>query len=308
VQSKEGRVLKRVLLDALARFKHDSSTRCAAEIRDAERHNLTIRRRSVAIVQIIGEHFEVQAATFVLAVALLDRFLDLNASGKLRPNPDPVASAAHTPPLLDRGSPTDEEETASWQPQVELAKQVGAPLACFILATKMVEVFAPRLSDVVVAANSYFIASQADSPPSSPRAGNSDVSTEMTTADLREWEQYVLAALGHQVADVTALDVLHALLGRFRAPVQDQLRRAAEKKLQVGVCFGQQLRGYSPVDLALAALLLAAREQQPPVPQELVVGTIPGRLRGLVTEATRECLGVLDAALVYADTNMKRHH
>jgi len=27
-----------------------------------------------------------------------------------------------------------------------------------------------------------------------------------------------------------------------------------------------------------------------------------------VTEATRECLGVLDAALVYADTNMKRHH
>ena len=299
-------MLKRVLLDASACFEENRRRSCSVEKRSS--YDAEWRKTGVAYLVVLGKIFEVEAATFVLAVALLDRFLDLNASGKLRPNPDPVASAAHTPPLLDRGSPTDEEETASWQPQVELAKQVGAPMACFILATKMVEVFAPRLSDVVVAANSYFIASQADSPPSSPRAGNSDVSTEMTTADLREWEQYVLAALGHQVADVTALDVLHALLGRFRAPVQDQLRRAAEKKLQVGVCFGQQLRGYSPVDLALAALLLAAREQQPPVPQELVVGTIPGRLRGLVTEATRECLGVLDAALVYADTNMKRHH
>jgi hypothetical protein len=82
---------------------------------------------------------------------------------------------------------------------------------------------------------------------------------EMKTEDVREWEKIVWETLGYRLDDVTALDVLHALLQCMAKPMCRLIEGTCELKVQAAVC-RPSFRDYSPVDLATASLLHTVSE------------------------------------------------
>jgi hypothetical protein len=232
------------------------------------------RSSGIAVLVLMTRHYNTMPTTFALAVSLFDRFLEARASGDVHSlHASPFASAGPTMtsgPLLDR---FEEAVTAGSSAPDEgiMVQQLCVPLSSMIMAIKLLEVRAPALSDVVWTANCLCRGSQAPSPIGSPygteedgahggqatpRLGNDPY--EITTDDLREWEKLAWQALGHDLNDMTSMDVLQGLVERepsALAAVQD----AAERKLKVAIC-SPRLRQHSPIDLAVAALLLSADE------------------------------------------------
>ena len=300
------RVLERVLMDASARFEQDCARRHAAMV-GGGRVCCRERSRGIAVLVLMTRHYDTMPTTFALAVSLFDRFLEARASGEVHASPDEFASAAPTPrtsgPLLDRfeGAVTG----GSWAP-VGWLQQLCAPLSCLIMAIKFLEVRAPALSDVVWTANSLCLESQPRSPPGSPR-GNEEAEKdeaprgqatphleEITTHDLCEWEKFVWQALGYELNDVTSVDVLQGLVEREPSALA-AVRDAAERKLKAAMC-APRLRQHSPIDLAVAALLLSADEgPDDHVTREHVEDALPPRLVSRPSLATT--LSLLDQVL-----------
>ena len=99
----------------------------------------------------------------------------------------------------------------------------------------------------------------------------------ITEHDLREWEKFVWEALGHKLDDVTAVDVLQGLVERNPSALA-VVQEAAERKLKAAMC-APRLRYHSPIDLAVAALLLSADEgTNGQVTREQVQEALPSRL------------------------------
>jgi hypothetical protein len=174
------------------------------------------------------------------------------------------------------------------------------------MAIKFLEVRAPALSDVVWTANSLCLESQPRSPPGSPR-GNEEAEKdeaprgqatphleEITTHDLCEWEKFVWQALGYELNDVTSVDVLQGLVEREPSALA-AVRDAAERKLKAAMC-APRLRQHSPIDLAVAALLLSADEgPDDHVTRKHVEEALPSRLVSRPSLATT--LSLLDQVL-----------
>jgi hypothetical protein len=301
------RVLERVLMDASARFEQDCARRHAAMV-GGGRVCCRERSRGIAVLVLMTRHYDTMPTTFALAVSLFDRFLEARASGEVHASPDEFASAAPTPkmsgPLLDR---FEGAVTGGSSAPVERMQQLCSPLSCLILAIKFLEVRAPALSDVVWTANSLCLESQQRSPPGSPRCKeqaeedeapggqtNPHDRNEITTEDLREWEKFVWQALGYELNDVTSVDVLQGLVEREPAALA-AVRDAAERKLKAAMC-APRLRQHSPIDLAVAALLLSADEgPDDHVTREHVEDALPPRLVSRPSLATT--LSLLDQVL-----------
>ena len=291
-----------MLMDASARFEQDCARRHAAIV-GGGRVCCRERSRGIVVLVLMTRHYDAMPTTFALAVSLFDRFLEARASGGVHSSPDAFASAAPTPktsgPMLDRfeGAP------------VEGMQQLCVPLSCLIMAFKILEVHAPALSDVVWTANTLCLESQPQSPPGSPRGqeqpeedeapGPGGQAThhdpnEITTHQLREWEKFVWQALGYELNDVTSVDVLQGLVERKPAALA-AVRDAAERKLKAAMC-APWLRQHSPIDLAVAALLLSAEEGPDDyVTREQVTESLPSRLVSRPSLATT--LSLLDQVL-----------
>jgi hypothetical protein len=237
--------------------------------------DLNERSRGIAMIVMMKNAFNFSPSTFILSVSLYDRFLntydcDRLVSASTTPRMASTASNTwqlllpwDTPPVsLDVDSPHDLRPSAAGM------KQVCAPLACLIMANKYIDVFAVRLSDLTMAAKEIFrMNSESDADDNT---GNSTsigalvlyerwLVHEMRTEDVCEWEKIVWETLGYQLDDVTALDVLHALLQCMAKPMRRLIEDASELKMQAAVrC--PSFRDYSPSDLAMASLLHTASE------------------------------------------------
>jgi hypothetical protein len=249
--SLQERVLERVLKDASAQFEQDCARRHAAMVVGG-RVCCHERSRGITVLVLMTRCYGTMPTTFALSVSLFDRFLEARASGEVQL--DCFAGVA----------------TAGSSAPVERIQQLCAPLSCLMMAIKFLEVRAPALSDVVLMANRLCLESQARSPPGSP-GGNAEAQEdkassgqatphlkEITTDDLREWEKFVFQALGCELNDVTSVDVLQGLVEREPSALA-AVRDAAERKLKAAMC-APRLRQLSPIDLAVAALLLSADE------------------------------------------------
>ena len=166
----------------------------------------------IAVLVMTSKSFDVSPRTFVLAGAMFDRWLGAT-----------VEVRAEEPSTGEAGR----RETG----------QIEPPLACFVLACKFVETFAPRLVDVVHV-----------------------VEERCSVEGLHEAEANVLAALGWDIDTVTGLDILHKLLS-FATPRRAELLQGkAELGVQVAFC-NRGLSTIAPGDLAVGALLNACDQQ-----------------------------------------------
>ena len=101
-------------------------------------------------------------------------------------------------------------------------------------------------------------------------------------------------ALGYELNDVTSVDVLQSLVER-EVSALSAVRDAAERKLKAAMC-APRLRQHSPIDLAVAALLLSAEEGPDDyVTREQVTESLPSRLVSRPSLATT--LSLLDQVL-----------
>ncbi len=306
-------MLERVLMDASDRFEQDCARRRAAIVWGGY---VCSRERStgIAVLVLMTRHYDTLPTTFALAVSLFDRFLEARASGGVYASSDAFASAAPTPktsaPMLDRfAGPA----TGGSSAPVEGMQQFCAPLSCLIMAIKFLEVSAPALSDVVWTANRLCLESQPHSPPGSPRGqeqaegdeapggqATPNDPNEITTDHLREWEKFVWQELGYELNDVTSVDVLQGLVEREPAALAT-VRDAAERKLKAAMC-APGLRQHSPIDLAIAALLLSADEgPDDHVTREHVEEALPSRLVSRPSLATTVSLLDQVLQLVYSN-------
>ena len=248
----------------------------------------TERSRGITVLVLMMRRYGTMPTTFALAVSLFDRFLEARASGEVQL--DCFAGVA----------------TAGSSAPGEGIQQLCAPLSCLMMAIKFLEVRALALSDVVWMANRLCLESQARSPPGSPRGkeeaegdeaprGQANLHLEeITTDDLREWEKFVWHALGYELNDVTSVDVLQGLVEREPSALA-AVRDAAERKLKAAMC-APRLRQHSPIDLAVAALLLSADEgPDDHVTREQVEVSLPSRLVSRPSLATT--LSLLDQVL-----------
>jgi hypothetical protein len=229
------------------------------------------RSRGIAMLVLMKNTFHLSPSAFMLSVSLYDRFLGTYQCDRL-------ASASTTPKNAsnmgqlpwDRMSfevECDAERLCVTRPSTAGMKRVCAPLACLIMANKFIDVFAMPLSDLIMSAKQIFrMRSDADD---NAAANSTSIGAfvlyerwlvqAMRTEDLREWEKIVWETLGYRLDDVTALDVLHALLRCIAAPMRRLIEDTAELKVQAAVCC-PSLRECSPVDLAMASLLQTASE------------------------------------------------
>ena len=277
--------LERVLQEASAGF-------CPRAISQAD---IDERSRGIAMLVLMKKTFHLSPSAFMLSVSLYDRFLGTYQCDRL-------ASASSTPKNASNMGQLpwdrmllevecDAEHLCVMRPSTAGMKRVCAPLACLIMANKFIDVFAVTLSDLIMAAEKIFrMRSVADDNA----AGNSTsigafvlyerwLVQEMRTEDLREWEQIVWETLGYRLDDVTALDVLHALLRCMTEPTRRLIEDTAELKVQAAVCC-PSLRDCSPVDLAMASLLQTASELSVSDAQAVKVQicrAIPNRYRPL---------------------------
>ena len=288
------RQFKRVLKDASARFEEDCARRQVAKA-GGGRIDGRERSRGIAVLVMMTRHYEALPTTFALAVSLFDRFLEARACCEVHAAPDACASSAPTPTAS--GSRPDHSEGAlaasSSAAGAAGIAHLAAPLSCLMMAIKFLEVRAPSLSDVLSSANYFFnilcVEPHSSSPPGSPGGMEAEEAAHglgslspvlpqaITEHDLREWEKFVWQALGHKLDDVTAVDVLQGLVER-NPSVLAVVQEAAERKLKAAMC-APRLRHHSPIDLAVAALLLSAdRGADGLVTREQVQEALPSRL------------------------------
>jgi hypothetical protein len=249
---------------------------------------------------------QLSPSTFMLSVSLYDRFLDtyqddLLASASTTPKRAPnVGQLPWDTPRMAFEVEHGMDNPGDLRPSAAAMKQVCAPLACLVMATKFTEVFAIRLSDLVMSAQQMF---RAQSDADDLTNIGAFVSHErwlvqaMRTEDLREWEKIVWETLGYRLDDVTALDVLHALLRCIAAPMRRLIEDTAELKVQAAVCC-PSFRDYSPVDLATASLLHTVSEMSESDAQ--AVEAIPAFC---ITQDVRSCQALLD---LFHDTENTR--
>ena len=279
--------------------------------RQASQADLNERSRGIAMLVWMKEAFDLSPSTFMLSVSLYDRFLNTYQCDRLASESTTAQRASNVgqprlpPPsnvsLLPWDTPrTHEGERATnnhrdLRPSATGMKRVCAPLACLVMANKFIDVFAMRLSDLIMSVQKIFRAqSEADD------STNIDAFVlyerwlihEMRTEDLREWEQIVWKALGYRLDHVTALDVLHALLQCMSKPMRRLIEDTSELKVQAAVCC-PSFRDYSPVDLATASLLHTASELSVSVAQEVkdqICQAIPAFL---ITQDVHSCQALL---------------
>ena len=171
----------------------------------------------LAILVMASNSFDVSSRTFVLSCAIYDRYLAQRmAVGAEEYRPPRTAGMHHT-----------------------MHQSIEIPLACFVMACKFVETFAPRLADVVA------------------------VVQGTSVQDLREGENIVLATLGWDIDIITGLDVLHKLLSFAELRRANQIKAKAELGIKVWCC-NRALSGYSPADVAVGALLNACDHHELP--------------------------------------------
>jgi hypothetical protein len=238
--------------------------------RESSETDLDERSRGIAMLVLMKNALSPSA--FMLSVSLYDRFLDTYQCDRL-------ASASTTPKWasnmgqLPRDTPPmsfeverDAERPRDLRPSSADMKRVCAPLACLIMANKFIDVCTVTLSNLIMVAKKIFrmTSHENDNSGSSTSIGafvlyETWLVHEMRTEDLREWEQIVWETLGYRLDDVTALDVLHALLRCMAAPMRRLIQDTTELKVQAAVCCPSR-RDYSPVDLAMASLLQTVSE------------------------------------------------
>jgi hypothetical protein len=131
---------------------------CAEQDRTSNQQVTDTRDVGVACIVLVCEKFDVSTQTLALSIAIHDMFLAKTNS---------VAAATN-------GSPAQHTSTSGAQ------NSFDNPAACFILACKYVEVFAPRLIDVC-----------------------SVLSHRCTSEGLRNAENNILDILGFDIAMVT---------------------------------------------------------------------------------------------------------
>ena len=282
--SLQERVLERVLMDASAQFEQDCARRHAAMVRGG-RVCCRERSRGIAVMVLMTRRYGTMPTTFALAVSLFDRFLEARASGEVQldcfagvatawssapvegiqqfcaplsclmmaikflevraPSLSDVVKMANrlclesqtrSPPGNPRGT---EEDEGSLGLSVERINASATPGGAHLFTSSRT-VALPRHKE-----------GQAN-----PSRGHDP--NKITTDDLRDWEKLVWQALGYHLNDVTSVDVLQGLVQQgpaALAAVQD----AGERKLKAAMCI-PCLRQHSPIDLAVAALLLSADE------------------------------------------------
>ena len=111
--------------------------------------------------------------------------------------------------------------------------RLETPLACFVIACKSVETFSPRLVDVACICDG-----------------------ECSAQQIRDAENQVLAELSFDINDITAVDLVHRLLGFASPDRAAQLRHKAEKLLMIA--YGRSSVGVSYRrigDLAVGCLI-----------------------------------------------------
>jgi hypothetical protein len=200
-------------------FRNEQAMRRAEQDQGWNQQADRTRELGVAQIVLLCENFEVSTRTFVLSIAILDTYLTQTSSGL----------ADNGLGLADNGLvPTAQEASAS---SAEHKFEYAA--ACFVIACKHVEVFAPRLVDVC-----------------------SVMSNGCTAEDLRSAENDILDALGFGIPMVTAIDVVHKLLEICTLRQAAQVRAKAETSVKIAYCC-RHLRKFNAVDIAVAGLLCA---------------------------------------------------
>jgi len=158
------------------------------------------------------------------------------------------------------------------------------------MATKFIECFAMRLSDLVMSAQQLFLAQSVDELA----LYEGGPVHELRTEDVREWEQIVWKALDYQLNHVTALDVLHALLQCMSKPMRRHVKDTCEFKVQAAVC-RPSFRDYSPVDLATASLLHTVVSEMSVSDAQAVKDQICRAIPAFcITQDVRSCQALLD--------------
>ena len=271
------------------------------------------RSRGIAVLVLMTRRYGTLPTTFALAVSLFDRFLEVRASGEVQLDSSCVAgvatagssapvegiqqlcaplsclmmaikflemralalsdvvwmanrlcleSQARSPHGSSRGTEDDEGSLGLSVERINTSATPGGAQAqgC----TKFPHLF--------TSSRTLPRHNEGQATPSLGHGPN-----KITTNDLRDCEQFVWQALGHHLNDVTSMDVLQGLVEQepsALAAVQD----AAERKLKAATC-APCLRQHSPIDLAVAALLLSADEgPDDHVTRKQVHEALPSRL------------------------------
>ena len=284
--------LERVLEEASAGFCRRASSQA----------DLNERSRGIAMLVLMKNAFQLSPSTFMLSVSLYDRFLDtyqcdLLASASTTPKRAPnVGQLPWDTPRMAFEVEHGMDNPGDLRPSAAAMKRVCAPLACLVMATKFIEVFAMRLSDLVMSAQQIFRAQSDADDLKNVGAFVLDerwLVHEMRTEDVREWEQIVWEALDYRLDHVTALDVLHALLQCMAKPICRLIKDKCELKVQTAVCC-PSFRDYSPVDVATASLLHTVSELSMPDAQAVndqICRAIPAVC---ITQDVRSCQALLD--------------
>jgi hypothetical protein len=201
----------------LSQSQHGSSSLGSTVARRRMRPDEVQRIRDVglAILVMASKSFDVSPRTFVLAVAIFDKHLKATIAIEMpdEPRPDTAASSRR-------------------HPNFELS------LACFMMACKFVETFAPRLTDLVGV-----------------------VEHRCSVSDVKDAEMTVLGALGWDIGLVTGLDILHKLLSYAPPRRAAQIKADAELSMQVAYC-NRELSTHAPGVLAVGVLLNACDQSE----------------------------------------------
>ena len=263
--------------------------------------DLNERSRGIAMLVLMKNAFQLSPSTFMLSVSLYDRFLDTYQCDRLASvstTPKRASSVGQLP--WDTPWTSFEVECATdnrrdLRPSAAGMKRVCAPLACLVMANKFIDVFAMRLSDLIMSAQQIFRA-QSDADESTNNGAFSLYERwlvhEIRTEDVRKWEQIVWETLDYHLDHVTALDVLHALLQCMAKPMRQLIADTSELKVQAAACY-PSFRDYSPVDFATASLLNTVSElsvSDAQAVKDQICRAIPGFR---ITQDVRSCQALL---------------
>ena len=155
----------------------------------------------------------ISVRTFVLASNIFDKFL----SAYVREAQDPD---------------TDCHDDTHFSCKIQI------PVACFLIACKFVETFAPALRDCARL-----------------------VKHDCTAHDIASAELTVLATLGWDVNIVTGVDILHKLLSFVPQPIVARLKDEAERHCMLACCSWEIMSQSNASDLALGVLIYACEKE-----------------------------------------------
>ena len=162
------------------------------------------RDYGVVLLASASHDYEVSARTFVLSSAILDKYL----------------SSA-----VDAGS-------------FSSGQMVAISLACFIMASKLVETYAISIRQVVGMVNH-----------------------RCTMQDVCDAEHAVLEALDWDIDIVTSLDILEKLLSMAHPAHASTIAASAQQNIKIACCISDLARA-SPSDTAVGVLLQSCQQQQ----------------------------------------------